>query len=129
MEERALVSAEFGYAPETADAAEVSCAKYSVGAWTYTSAFDELEATGACGAPVKCARNRGVYPLAERQVFSERGNAPEGIAAFARLGFSEGCVSRFDRYLGLGDGYTGLLPGRDRDKLGVAFTQARNDRP
>ena len=97
-----------------------------MGAWYYTAPFQELGSSDDEGVPVLCRKNRGIYFLAERQVFREESSPSEGLALFARLGFAAGSVNEFDRYLGVGVVYTGMLPGRGDDQFGVALAQARN---
>jgi porin len=49
---------------------------------------------------------------------------PKGLSSFARAGFSPQQGSTVSLYADAGLAYTGLIPGRDQDKMGVAFAYA-----
>lgn len=97
-------------------------AKLAIGAWRYTSNSVE----NAAGENIEATKNNGLYILAERSVFHESGNPAQGMALFARYGVAESRINQVDRYFGSGMVYTGLIPGRDQDKLGLAVAVASN---
>ena len=49
----------------------------------------------------------------------------KGLSSFARLGFSPQQTSSVGFYADLGLVYTGLIPTRSQDKLGLAFAYAQ----
>ena len=114
VNEGVLVIAEAGI---TSDGSEGGLrSKFAAGAWWYPPSVD---------AP---ASNGGAYLMAEQQVFRE-GTADEGLSLFARWGFADQRVNQFRAHSGFGAVYTGLVPGRDEDRFGVALALARrNDR-
>lgn len=93
-------------------------AKVALGAWVYSSKVAHL-ATADSGF------SYGVYLLAERTVYRERGR-DDGLTVFARVGLADAEVNRFGTYLGAGAVYSGLIPGRSDDEAGVAVAMARN---
>jgi porin len=62
-------------------------------------------------------------------IYREPGRPEQGLAVYARLGFADSDVNQFSNYIGAGAVYTGLLPGRDEDRLGLALAVARNGEP
>jgi porin len=90
--------------------------RFAVGAWWYPPSVE---------VPIP---NGGGYLMAEQQCFRE-GSGDQGLSAFVRWGIADLRVNRFRSHVGLGAVYTGLLPGRDDDRFGVALALARrNDR-
>ena len=83
----------------------------------------------------------GFYGSLEQQLYNVRENlsspgknpkqavaggvATKGIAGFTRVGFSPQLGTSCSLYADAGLVYTGLLPTRDQDKLGVAFAYAQ----
>ena len=102
-------------------------AKYAVGVWRYTPRFDDLIDTDASGNPRRRV-NRGAYVLAEHTLMREAGDPEQGLSGFVRLGVASADINRFDKALGTGLIYRGLLPGRDRDILGFAIAAEHNSR-
>jgi porin len=69
-----------------------------------------------------------VYLVAERLLFREPGDegaCPQGLGAFVRLGGAPEDRSNVEFYADAGLHYTGLIPGRDLDVLGLAAVYAR----
>lgn len=114
LDEGVLVIAEAGI---TSDGSEGGLrSKFAAGAWWYPPSVD---------AP---APNSGAYLMVEQQVLRE-GATDEGLSLFVRWGFADRQVNRFRSHSGFGAVYTGLVPGRDEDRFGVALALAhRNDR-
>lgn len=48
----------------------------------------------------------------------------QGLKGFFRMGLADGKINRFDRFASIGLTYTGLLPGRDGDQIGLAAATA-----
>ena len=103
--------------------------KLALGAWHFTARFDDVFATDAAGDPLRQSGNQGVYMLGERMIYHEPGNPGQGLVVYARLGFADSDVNQFSNYIGAGAVYTGLLPGRVEDQLGLALAIARNGGP
>lgn len=96
--------------------------KLAIGAWRYTE--DSIE--DASGNGIAPENNNGVYVIAERAVYQEKGTQGQGLAVFGRYGVAESKINQFDSYFGAGFVYTGLFPGRDEDQLGLAVAVANN---
>ena len=103
--------------------------KLAIGAWRFTARFDDVLATDAAGDPLRRSGNRGIYMLGERMIYREPGRPEQGLVVYARLGFADSDVNQFSNYIGAGAVYTGLLPGRDEDRIGLALAVARNGEP
>lgn len=105
-----------GHVPEDARG------KVALGLWHYTRRF------AAPGGDDRGAMRRGrpgVYALGEGTVRAER-DPSQGLALFARAGWADPRVHRFELYAGGGLVYTGLLPGRPADEFGLGVAAARN---
>ncbi len=96
--------------------------KYAVGFWRYTPRFDDLLDTDALGNPVRRV-NRGAYFFAEQSVYREKDDPSQGLALFFRYGIANADVNALDYSYSLGLRYKGLLPSRDEDEFGIAFTR------
>jgi porin len=88
--------------------------KFAAGAWWYPSSTE---------MPLP---NGGAYLLAEQQIIRGGGDA-EGLMLFTRLGVADLRVNRFRSNFSGGAVYTGLIPGRAEDKLGLAVTIAQRN--
>jgi porin len=98
--------------------------KAALGAWIYTSRFETIRQDPDSG--VDRQLSYGLYLIGEYQVYREPGDPVQGLTAFARLGWADPQVNRFDFYAGWGLVYAGLLPGREDDSVGVAVAAAFN---
>lgn len=116
----ALLVAESGFLNNGANANPYT--KLALGTWYYTA--DSVE--NASGDPIAARNNRGLYLFAERSIYQEPDHPEQGLAVFARYGIADSRINQFDRYFGSGIVYTGLFPGRDLDKLGLAVAVAIN---
>ncbi len=67
--------------------------------------------------------NTGGYLIVDKLLFREQ--EAQGLGVFLQLGGSAKNVNTVDFYVGSGLNYTGLIPSRDEDILGVAIAQAR----
>lgn len=114
----ALLAAEAGY--------HDGATQLYVGYWRYTESFDELSRTDDNGEPRQNRENHGAYLMAAYPVFTEDGGETEGLSAFARFGVANSRINQFDHQISAGVAYTGLLPGRDEDVLGLAFSSSHN---
>lgn len=135
----ALIVVEAGYRDDAGT-------KLALGAWHFTARFDDVVATDARGEPVRRDGNQGVYVLGERMIYREPAadgvighrhrprrhlykGPDQGLSVFLRFGVADEDVNQFSHYIGTGVIYTGLVPGRDQDRLGVAAAIARNGEP
>jgi porin len=107
-----LVIAEGGVVRDGEDGGSRS--KYAVGAWWYPPSAE---------SPLP---NGGAYLLAEQQVLREDGG-DEGLSLFTRIGFAELRLNRYRANFSGGGVYTGLIPGRDNDRLGLGVTFAQRN--
>lgn len=98
--------------------------KLALGIWRYTSDFARLRS--ALGKPPTSEHDNGIYLLLDWQAWRETRDSAQGLAGFLRLGHADNDASRFDFYAGTGLVYTGLIPGRDSDEIGLAVAVARN---
>jgi porin len=95
-----------------------------VGAWGYTTEFEDLSRTSAAGEPVFQRGTYGVYTFGERSLYLEE-DCIQGLSVFARAGIADSRVNVIKTYLGGGTVYRGLFPDRDRDRLGCAVAAAQ----
>lgn len=103
--------------------------KLALGAWYYTARFPDVSDTTADGSPVLHRGSRGAYLLADQTIWTQDADTARQLAVFGQLGIGDSRVNRVGRYLGLGLAFTGLLPGRDADELGLAMASAHDGGP
>ena len=120
-----LLSGEAGFVEEE-DNLNKNHEKFFLGGWYYTSKFENLLNTFKLGYPVYRQGNYGIYFSGEKFLWSESVNPDKGLSAFFRIGISNKYVNTVDGYLGFGLNYIGLIPGRDKDEVGIAFGTAHN---
>jgi porin len=104
--------------PGAADA--VPATRYSLGIWHYTARYDDL-----VDADRRRGHNTGMYFFTETGLYREPGDAAQGLAVFGRYGVANADINPLRDYLGAGLVYTGLLPDRPIDSLGLALAYAR----
>jgi porin len=100
--------------------------RFALGAWKYTTRFDDLLETEPDGTPVQRNGSNGIYGFAEWLIFREAGTTDQGLAALVRVGSADEDVNRIGGYYGAGLVYRGLFHGRDDDTLGIGFSTALN---
>ncbi|MEJ2721151.1 MAG: carbohydrate porin [bacterium] len=93
--------------------------KIGVGLWFYTAKFEPLPPPDDA-ADAKNGGNLGLYFIAEQTVFEEKAEPDQTLEIFTRLGYANPKINRFGFYFGAGAVYTGLIPGRDQDGVGIA---------
>lgn len=103
--------------------------KLALGAWYYTASFADVADTTTAGRPVMHRGSRGAYLLADQTIWTQDADTARQLAVFGQLGIGDSRVNRVGRYLGLGLAFTGLLPGRDGDELGLAMASAHDGGP
>lgn len=115
LDEGTLLSTELIFSSSQYEYRKNYC-KYSIGGWYYTSDF-ENQATG-----IKENGNFGIYVSGEQFVYSETTSNKEGLALFGRIGIANSSFNPSDYSVLGGINYKGLIPGRNEDVFGFAFT-------
>lgn len=100
--------------------------RFGLGAWHYTTKFDDLLDTKPDGSPVTRNGSAGIYGFAEWLAFREPGTTDQGLAFAGRAGVADEDVNQVGAYYGAGLVYRGLFPGRDADSLGFGFSTVVN---
>ena len=77
------------------------------------------------GSPTASAFSSGFYGIIDQQLYAVPGKPSKGLSSFTRAGFSPTATSAPSFYSDGGLVYTGLIPRRDEDRLGVAFGYAK----
>lgn len=109
-EEGALISTELIYASQQ------NQTTLSIGGWYYTANFERDVGSS------KPNSNFGLYFSGEKIIYNEEINSHQGLCLFGRIGFAHSNFNSSDYSLLGGINYTGLIPGRDEDTFGLAFT-------
>ncbi len=99
-------------------------ARLEAGVWSYTAQFDALDRFTASGAPRRIGGDAGIYGLVEGKLLARPKSDDGGLSGWIRLGIGNGQINPIDTYLGAGLVYTGAVPGRDKDQLGLAINRA-----
>ena len=68
------------------------------------------------------------YVSVDQMLFRERPDSEQGLGVFGRFGYRTPQTNRIARFWSAGAAYQGLLPGRDHDVLGAAFSLVRGSR-
>jgi porin len=85
------------------------------GVWHHTGRFEKFDGGTVGGAT-------GPYVVVDQVLWRERGSDDEdaqGIGAFLQYGYADPDVSAFEHHVGGGLAWTGAVPGRDDDVLGL----------
>jgi porin len=119
-----------------------------VGCWFQTGQGPTGEESFSYGSPTAVASSSGFYGIVDQQLYtpstkatgvcsgknpvtSGKATVPgcdcsgKGLSSFLQMGFDPQPVSVSSFYASAGLVYTGLIPTRDADKLGVSFAYAR----
>ncbi len=121
-----LLTTEFKY-KSTSEELNKNYFSYLVGGWLYTGKFERLLDPEPSGDPIYQRGNYGIYFSAEKFLWSEAESTNEGLSAFFRLGFADRNINKVDEYIGAGVNYTGLIPGRNKDVIGLAAASIHNN--
>ncbi len=105
---------------------ESSFRRVVVGAWHYTSTFDDVLDTAPDGSPVQRKGSGGFYGFIEGMLVPEPGSPGQGLAGIVRVGVADDDVNQVVGYYGAGLVYRGLFPRRDHDSIGIGFSTAVN---
>lgn len=100
-------------------------ARVAFGVWHFTANFDDVRDVDANGDPVARSGATGAYAIVEGRLHGAP-DAEQGLSGFLRVGAADERVHQFGSYLGGGLVYTGALPGRPDDRLGLAFASVAN---
>ena len=90
--------------------------KTAIGFWRYSAKFDAIDGSASRH------HSQGAYIMAERTLFMEKDHPSQGLAGFVRFGVTSDDVNQEDWSGSIGLRYHGLIPGRDDDIAGLAFT-------
>ena len=106
---------------------------YKVGAWYNSESFDNLSlaangvslADPAASGPLRQSGMYALYAMVDHQLWAKPGADGEGLSGFLRIAVApEQDRSPVTFYFDTGLAYTGLLPGRPDDILGLGFAYA-----
>lgn len=108
---------------------------YKLGAWVHMAEFPDLREDTAGGSAVVSGlparqhdSNFGIYAAAERLVWLAEPGSDEGLGVFLRAGLSPEERSYLWAVVNGGFTWTGMIPGRERDRIGLGFVYARVSR-
>ena len=114
-DEGALLATELIFFPGSEDFGR-DYSKFSIGAWDHTSEFENnVDSKYETG-------NYGIYVNGEQFIFGEDSSTDQGLAVFGRFGIANSNFNPSNYSILGGVNYTGLIPGRDWDVLGLAFS-------
>lgn len=117
---------EVGYIPgKSGEGDQALTDKYVVGAWSYTSRFEDLVEVDGGGDPLMRKGNQGVYALAERALYRGKQNPESHVDGFIRYGQANADFNQFSSYFQTGLVFNGMVPGRDEDQFALSFSMAR----
>ena len=91
-----------------------------LGGWHNSKDIQDVAATDENGDPVIHDDNYGGYAILDQMIFREADE--QGLSAFAMGGAAPKDRETVQRSVAAGLNYTGLIPSRDKDVMGVAFT-------
>jgi porin len=94
---------------------EMLVGRLAVGFWRHTGSFDRFDGTTQSGAT-------GFYAVLDHQVWRENpasSDDPQGLGAFVVYGYAEPDISPIEHHVGLGLAWTGPIPMRDEDVIGI----------
>jgi porin len=103
-------------------AAEALSGTFKMGAWHNSGDVDDVAALDADGNAIVHDDNFGGYMIVDQKVFHETDE--QGLSVFFMGGLAPKDRDVIERSLVAGLNYTGLLPSRDQDVMGVALAQA-----
>jgi len=120
-ESGALVMSEIGYLLNQGAGAEGLPGTYKLGSFVHTHDFTSWSSQAA-GAPVSAGCDYGVYGVADQQLYAQEGRS---ISVFTRLGYAPPEVNAIDWYVDGGFNFTGFIPSRPKDIIGIAFSRSQ----
>jgi len=99
--------------------------KLALGAWHYTTTFDDLRT----GAAPEGTHAHGVYAFVEHRVWDDPEDEGRGVTVFARTGWADPDVNQVTAHGGVGFVCDAPFRGRPEDQWGVGFSAAVNGDP
>ncbi|QQE13704.1 carbohydrate porin [Planctomycetota bacterium] len=97
--------------------------RFAIGVWRYTGDIEYLSKIGHDN------NTTGYYGLIEQQLYNENDTENQGLNGFIQFGVADKNVAEIDRHVGAGLVYTGLLPNRDDDSIGLMGSYIRLSNP
>src|SRR5215216_5013317 len=126
---------EMAYTPNQEKDAKGLPGTYKFGAWYHTSSrfgdqrFDtfgrSLADPASNGIALNHAGNWALYASLDQTLYQVPGRKDQGLAGFVRLTGSPQDRNLVDFYVDAGFVYTGLIPARPNDKIGIAAAYAK----
>jgi porin len=117
--------AELGYIPIKEGNELLQTDKYAVGAWSYTTRFEDLVEVDGAGDPLLRNGNSGFYVLAEKNLYQGTRNPVSHVDGFIRYGRAKDDFNQFSDYFQTGLVFNGMVSGRDEDQFALSFVTAR----
>ena len=104
-----------------------------VGGWYHAGRFDDqrYDANGVAiavsgGAPRRLSTSHAIYGVIDQQIYRlPGGDAGNGINVFGRITGAPSDRSLIDLYIDCGLKFSGFVPGRPDDTIGLGFAYAR----
>lgn len=121
-DEGAMSIYEMGYHVGDVKDSQTLPGSYKAGYWYHTDSFDDVLDTDANGNPLIHTGNYGAYFLADQMLIPDGEGG--GLGAFLQVGGAPDDRNLVDFYVGGGLHCQGLIPGRDKDMLGLAVAHA-----
>lgn len=107
---------------------------FKLGAWYHSAHFADQRLDGAglplanpagTGLAAMHRGNLGGYVIADQLLWRETGASDRGLAGFLRLGVAPSDRNLIDLHLDGGLTYSGLVPGRESDLVGIGLSYER----
>jgi len=99
--------------------------KLAIGAWRYSSVFDDKYDTDNAGNPIQ-RQNYGVYFFGERTLWRANEDGSRGIDAFIRIGWASPHVNQMEQAIGTGLLWRGPFESRPKDKFTLGIAAEKN---
>jgi porin len=93
---------------------------YRLGGFYHTADYTHLDDT----TETQTGKNWGAYLIIDQELFREKGNPENGLGAFLQVSYMPADYNMNNFYFGFGLNYTGLIPNRPNDILGLGYAHA-----
>lgn len=103
----------------------IGATRVIAGYWRYSAPFAVALDSARAGVLVTQRGNDGAYIRAESKLTTEGKSEGQGLSGFMRLGWADPRFNDFGSFYSAGLVYTGAIPGRNEDQLGLAIAYAR----
>ncbi len=94
-----------------------------IGAWHSNNDLDDVLDVDANSVRIRHDDNYGIYGIFDQDIYREDEN--QGLGFFLQLGAAPKDRNQVSGYIGAGFNYTGLIPGRNEDVVGLAIASAQ----